>query len=63
MNPSPTGPPGAHPEKILAIIASDPAPALRVLRAGNSAAAGGSSRVSSVRQAWAVQATSRLASA
>jgi len=38
-------------EQILSIIASDPALSLRVLRATNSAAAGGSSRVSSVRQA------------
>jgi c-di-GMP-related signal transduction protein len=38
-------------EQILSIIGSDPALSLRVLRASNSAAAGGSSRVSSVRQA------------
>ena len=38
-------------EQILAIIASDPALSMRVLRASNSAAAGASSRVSSVRQA------------
>ena len=43
--------PDASLEKILSIIASDPALSLRVLRASNSAAAGGSSRVSSVRQA------------
>jgi EAL and modified HD-GYP domain-containing signal transduction protein len=43
--------PEASLEKILSIIASDPALSLRVLRASNSAAAGGSSRVSSVRQA------------
>ncbi|MEV7628892.1 HDOD domain-containing protein [Actinoplanes sp. NPDC089786] len=36
---------------IVSIIAADPALSLRVLRASNSAAAGGSSRVSSVRQA------------
>jgi EAL and modified HD-GYP domain-containing signal transduction protein len=36
---------------ILSIIASDPALSLRVLRASNSAAAGGASRISSVRQA------------
>ena len=35
----------------MSIIASDPALSLRVLRASNSAAAGGASRVSSVRQA------------
>ncbi len=38
-------------EKIVAIIASDPPLALRVLRASNSAAAGVANRVSSVRQA------------
>jgi c-di-GMP-related signal transduction protein len=38
-------------EKILAIIAGDPALTMRVLRASNSAAAGTASRVSSVRQA------------
>ena len=38
-------------EKIIGIIAADPALSLRVLRASNSAAAGGTSRVSSVRQA------------
>jgi c-di-GMP-related signal transduction protein len=43
--------PDASLEKILAIIAADPALSLRVLRASNSAAAGGSSRISSVRQA------------
>lgn len=43
--------PDADLEEILSIIASDPALSLRVLRASNSAAAGGSSRVSSVRQA------------
>ncbi len=43
--------PDASLEKILSIIASDPALSMRVLRASNSAAAGGSSRVSSVRQA------------
>jgi c-di-GMP-related signal transduction protein len=36
---------------VLAIIATDPALSMRVLRASNSAAAGGSSRISSVRQA------------
>ncbi|GLZ01450.1 HDOD domain-containing protein [Actinoplanes sp. NBRC 103695] len=36
---------------IVSIIAADPALSLRVLRASNSAAAGGSSKVSSVRQA------------
>ncbi len=43
--------PDASLEKILGIIARDPALSMRVLRASNSAAAGGSSRVSSVRQA------------
>lgn len=43
--------PDASLERVLSIIASDPALSLRVLRASNSAAAGGSSRVSSVRQA------------
>ena len=43
--------PDINLEKILSIIAADPALSLRVLRASNSAAAGGSSRVSSVRQA------------
>jgi EAL and modified HD-GYP domain-containing signal transduction protein len=43
--------PDANLETILSIIASDPALSLRVLRASNSAAAGGTSRISSVRQA------------
>jgi c-di-GMP-related signal transduction protein len=43
--------PDANLDSILAIIAADPALSLRVLRASNSAAAGGSSRISSVRQA------------
>ena len=43
--------PEADLESIVSIIAADPALSLRVLRASNSAAAGGSSRVSSVRQA------------
>jgi c-di-GMP-related signal transduction protein len=43
--------PETNLERILSIIASDPALSMRVLRASNSAAAGGSSRVSSVRQA------------
>ncbi|MEV6597700.1 HDOD domain-containing protein [Actinoplanes sp. NPDC051346] len=38
-------------EQVLAIIARDPALTMRVLRASNSAAAGSSTRVSSVRQA------------
>jgi EAL and modified HD-GYP domain-containing signal transduction protein len=43
--------PDTNLEKIVSIIATDPALSLRVLRASNSAAAGGSGRVSSVRQA------------
>jgi c-di-GMP-related signal transduction protein len=43
--------PDAGLESVLSIIATDPALSLRVLRASNSAAAGGTSRVSSVRQA------------
>ncbi|MCA2213223.1 EAL and HDOD domain-containing protein [Jidongwangia harbinensis] len=43
--------PDANLETILSIVASDPALSLRVLRACNSAAAGGNSRISSVRQA------------
>jgi c-di-GMP-related signal transduction protein len=43
--------PEADLEKILAIIAADPALSMRVLRASSSAAAGGPSRISSVRQA------------
>ena len=43
--------PEADLEGILAIIASDPALSLRVLRASNSAAVGSATRVSSVRQA------------
>jgi c-di-GMP-related signal transduction protein len=43
--------PDASLDSILSIIAADPALSLRVLRASNSAAAGGSSRISSVRQA------------
>jgi c-di-GMP-related signal transduction protein len=38
-------------EKVLAIVAGDPALTMRVLRASNSAAAGTASRVSSLRQA------------
>jgi c-di-GMP-related signal transduction protein len=38
-------------ERVLSIIASDPALSLRVLRASNSAATGSPSRISSVRQA------------
>lgn len=41
----------ADMDRVLTIIVSDPALALRVLRASNSAAAGASHRVSSVRQA------------
>jgi EAL and modified HD-GYP domain-containing signal transduction protein len=43
--------PEASLERALSIIATDPALSLRVLRASNSAAVGGSTRVSSVRQA------------
>jgi c-di-GMP-related signal transduction protein len=43
--------PDVNLDGILSIIARDPALSLRVLRASNSAAAGASSRVSSVRQA------------
>jgi len=43
--------PDVNLDRILSIIASDPALSLRVLRACNSAAVGSASRVSSVRQA------------
>ena len=52
--------PDASLEQILSIIASDPALSLRVLRASNSAAAGGSSRVSSVRQAVVLIGLTRI---
>jgi c-di-GMP-related signal transduction protein len=43
--------PESNLDSVLSIIATDPALSMRVLRASNSAAAGGASRVSSVRQA------------
>jgi EAL and modified HD-GYP domain-containing signal transduction protein len=47
-------------ERVLSIIASDPALSLRVLRASNSAADGGVSRVSSVRQAVVLIGLARI---
>jgi EAL and modified HD-GYP domain-containing signal transduction protein len=52
--------PETNLERILGIIASDPALSIRVLRASNSAAAGGSSRVSSVRQAVVMIGLARI---